>query len=172
MVINMKTSWQGSQNFTSDTLIPFLTNMDTTDKLALALVTTLSASTQSERRLVLINLWISKLKYPRSILCLKFLCFWTGSMCIQLLTCIFRRVEVYIPSFECLYDGCYLETHAWWRQKGMFSLFAFWDDALIMTIITSTFFIYKKNIWGGLFTAPFKIYHDQTARLYSRFLSQ
>ena len=56
-----------------ETLLPFLTNVDTTDKLALTLFTKIPASTQSKRQLVLINPWISNMKYPSSNLCLKFL---------------------------------------------------------------------------------------------------
>lgn len=115
--------------------LPFLTNVDTTDKLALSLITKIPASTQRERRLVPINPWLSNLKYPNSIFCLQLLCLWTASMWFQLLTCTFRRVEQEMHHFECLYQGWYQESCAWWRQRDMYSLFVLWDDMLIKVIL-------------------------------------
>ena len=91
--LQMKTSSQGSQKFSREILLPFIKIVISTDKLALALVNKLPASTQSKRGLWLINPWISNLKYLGSNLCLKFLFLWTASMCFQLLTCTFRRAE-------------------------------------------------------------------------------
>ena len=66
--LNMVTSFIGSQRFTRETLLLLITNVDTTDNLALALVPTLPASIQSKMGLVLFKLWISNLKYVTSIL--------------------------------------------------------------------------------------------------------
>ena len=64
----MKTSCQGTQRFTRENLPHFLTNGDTTDLLALALVTALKTSTQRQRGLLFSNQWIFKQKYPSFIL--------------------------------------------------------------------------------------------------------
>ena len=48
----------GLTEVTRETLLPILTIVDTTNKLALALVNTLPARTQREKGLVLINPWI------------------------------------------------------------------------------------------------------------------
>ena len=126
--LTMKNSHQGSQSFTRDILLPFLTNVDTTDKLALALVATLPANTQNKSDIVLINPWISNQNYPIYILCLKVLCLWTANMWFQLLTCTFRRVEQYIPPFECLYQVWIWDPRAWRRLRRKFSMFVNWHD--------------------------------------------
>ena len=66
--IHLKLSPQGSWRIRRETLLPFMTIVDTTTKLALALVTILPASTQWERGLVLSNLWKIHQKYPGFIL--------------------------------------------------------------------------------------------------------
>ena len=80
--LNKKTSCRGSEFHQTDP-ISILTNVDTTDMLALAMVNTLHASTQNERGLVFTMFLISKFKYTSSILCLQFLCFWTASVCFS-----------------------------------------------------------------------------------------
>ena len=52
--LKMKSSCQGSQKFKKETLHPFLTKVDSTYNLALALVSTLQARTQNEIGLLLI----------------------------------------------------------------------------------------------------------------------
>ena len=133
--VNLKTSQPGTQKSTKETLLPILPNVDTTVKMALALVTTLPASTQSERGLVLIYLWISNLKDPSYILCLKLFAF-------GILACGFSYWHVHLeewsskfPPFECLYEGWYWDPSACWRQRGMFYLFSLWDDVFIMALI-------------------------------------
>ena len=56
--LHLKTSQQGSWWITRKTIIPFLTIMDTINRMTLALVSTHSARSQIERGLVLIKLEI------------------------------------------------------------------------------------------------------------------
>lgn len=65
----MKCSTQASLKFSSEMLLLFLTNMETTKKLALALVAAIYASIQIDRRIVTINPCISNQKYPGYIIC-------------------------------------------------------------------------------------------------------
>ena len=58
----LKASAQGSWRIRTEALLPFLTIVDATNKLALALVTTLQASTQIDGGLLLIHLWKIHLK--------------------------------------------------------------------------------------------------------------
>lgn len=64
----VKTSPLGSHRFTRYTLLPIFTIMDTTHKLALALVTAVPASTQRLSGHVLINMWKNNVKYLSFIL--------------------------------------------------------------------------------------------------------
>ena len=64
----MKTSPQGSWGNRRLTFLPFLTTVDTTNQLAVALFTTLTASTEIEGGVVVIHLWKIHLKYPSFIL--------------------------------------------------------------------------------------------------------
>ena len=92
--LKMTPSHQGSQKLTRDP--PSLSSISghhwPPDNMALAMVTTLAASTESKRGVVLINTWISNMKFPGSILCLNFICIWIASMWFQLMTCTLRRV--------------------------------------------------------------------------------
>ena len=67
-MVDLSISQQGSMMIRRETLLPFLTIVDTRNKLAQALVTILPSSIQRARELVLIHLWKFHLKYPGFIL--------------------------------------------------------------------------------------------------------
>lgn len=67
--LKLNTTSHVSRRFTRENLFPFLTNVDTTNCISLALVNTLPVSTQRDSDTVLINPGDSNLKYPGFILC-------------------------------------------------------------------------------------------------------
>ena len=68
-----------------------------------------------KRGLYLINL-LTNLKYPG--LLLKIPLIRMASMWFQLLTCIFRIVELYFPPLECLLQLWHQRSHAWLMAEG------------------------------------------------------
>lgn len=66
---SLKTTSNVSWRFTRKNLFPFLTNVDTTNHIALALANTLPASTQRDSDIELIKLGKYNLKYPGFLLC-------------------------------------------------------------------------------------------------------
>ena len=90
--LHLKPSPQGSWRIRRETLLPFLTIVDTTNKLAVVLVTTLRASTQRQRAHANQPEKKKQQKYPGFILD-KIPLLWTASMWFKLLICIFRSVE-------------------------------------------------------------------------------
>lgn len=146
-----------------ETLLPFLTNVDTTDHLALALPN----RTQRNRRLLLITWRISNLKYPSVMFCYH-------SVAFRLLAWGFSYWHVH--SEEWCFNLFLVNFYFWgdieclvicWRQKAMISGFVLLDCMNNTVISQESFFTFRKRleVFGSLV-------HDQRESLYNRYLAQ
>ena len=137
--LHLKPSTQGSRRIRRETLLTFLTIVDTTNKLAVALVTTLTASTQRDWACA-----FSPVKIPPEITHfhsrIKLLCYgW--------LACDFSYWHVYSEVWSCnfpllniFFSGDIEGLAPDWKQMGLVSLFGLWNEVFQTGIIPESFF--------------------------------
>ena len=74
---------------------------------------------------------------------------WMASMWFQLLTCIFRRVELSFPPFECSFS-CEIEGLTLsWRQMGLFWWVGLWSEVVQMGFCYESFSRVGKDLRGS-----------------------
>ena len=147
------------------TLLPFQTIVDTTNKLALALGTTLQASTQRGRACA-----YPPVGNPHELSWFpsKFKCLWFGWLaCGSAMDTSIPKSGAVIshlgmfPSGVTSRDSCFIE--------GIGPLFPSLCSGLtcFKWPLGTSLFSHVGNTWGSSLTIPFKVYIDQTASLYN-----
>lgn len=143
--LHLKTPPQGSWRIRREILIPFLIIVGTQKKLALALVTTLLATTQIDRGLILILLWKIKLKYPFHSW-FKFLWFWWLACGFSYWHVISEEWIHNFPLFNVFFRGDIKSLMLGLRQRDMVSMVALLDDVFQTAIRHESIYTRKESL--------------------------
>ena len=173
--LNMKTSCQGLHKFKRETLLQFLTNVDTNEKFAVALVTTLPQALK-----VKVGLCSSTQGYPTWNIRDPFSVY--NSFAFGLLACVFSYWHVHseewsskFPIWNVLWGvisnaSCLVKAEVQvFRVCTMGWPVNYGHKTLVL--LSCFVFSHLGKIWGGLHTAPFKIYPDQPASMNRQILA-